>query len=258
MSLSDRLLALAPKRKEPRILVYDVECAPALARVWGLHDQNISIAQVVEPPRMLSWAGKWHGERKVHYWSEFHHSREEMARRSWEMFDQADIVVGYNHVRFDNLWCNTEWMRHGLGPPSAWVDIDLLTVHRRRFRHLSNKLAWVTEQAGLPTKLDTGGMELWNACLQGDPKAWAKFKRYNVNDVEITSQLFELLRSTGWITGPHLGQWTGNRECCPSCGGVDMDLIGLVYGKTTAYPKLICLSCGSYCKVLRNGDTRPA
>jgi hypothetical protein len=37
-----------------------------------------------------------------------------------------------------------------------------------------------------------------------------------------------------------------------------MDLVGLVYGKTTAYPKLHCNGCGAWVKVLRNGDTRPA
>ena len=55
----------------------------------------------------------------------------------------------------------------------------------------------------------------------------------------------------------------GWRTCCsaagcPTCGGTDLDLIGLVYGKTTAYPKLHCQGCGAYVKVLRNGDTRPA
>ena len=256
MSLSDRLMALAPKEESPRILTFDVECAPALAYVWGLHDQNIGIAQVVEPPRLLSFAGKWHHEKRVHYFSEFHHSREEMARESWKMMDAASVVVGYNHVRFDVPWMNSLWKAHGLGPPSPWVDVDLLAINRRRFRSLSNKLAWVTQENGLPAKLETGGQDLWNRCLQGDAKAWATFKRYNVNDVIITEQLFDLYRDQGWITYPHMGQWTRNRECCPHCGGTDLDLVGLVYGRTTAYPKLLCLSCHGYVKVLRNGDTR--
>lgn len=254
MSLGDRLAELAPRHGAPRILTHDIECAPALVYAWGLFDQNIGIAQVVEPPRMLSFAAKWYGDKAIHYWSEFHHSREEMARQSWRMFDDADVVVGYNHVRFDVPWLNSEWLRAGLGPPSPWVDIDLLSVNRRRFRNLSNKLTYVVEQAGLPAKLETGGQSLWNKCLQGDPKAWATFKRYNIKDVLITEQLFDYLRP--WIKGPHLGQWSGMKDCCYACGGVDLDLVGLVYGKTTAYPKLICSSCGAVNKVLRNGETR--
>jgi hypothetical protein len=255
VSLSDRLLALAPRHSEPRILTLDIETSPALVYAYGLFDQNIGISQIVEPSRVLCFAAKWHHANKVHTHDE-REGREAMVTAAWHLLDEADVVVGYNHVRFDIPHLNREFLTCGLGPPSPWVDVDLLSVARRRFKFLSNKLGYVTEATGLPTKLDTGGMSLWRDVLAGDERAWAKFIRYCANDVRITEQLFDLLRD--WITIPHAGQWTRDRECCFRCGSSCLTLIGLVYGKTTAYPKLSCDDCGAWNKVLRNGDTRPA
>ena len=91
--------------------------------------------------------------------------------------------------------------------------------------------------------------------MKGDDKAWAKFKRYNIQDVEVTERLLETLWP--WINSPHLGQWTGSKVCCYSCGSTDLTLAGVVYGRTLAYPKMVC-RCGAWSKILRNGEARAA
>lgn len=255
MSLKAALEAQKPK--PPRILTVDIETSPALVYAYGLFDQNISISQIVEPSRMLCFAAKWHDARRVEFYSEYHDGREAMVREAWRLLDEADIVIGYNHVRFDIPHLNREFLLAGLGPPSPWFDVDLLSVNRRRFKFMSNKLGYVTDAVGLPTKLDTGGQSLWNDVLQGDARAWAKFRRYNMTDVKITEQLYDFLRP--WIKLPHMGQWTGvaGEYNCYSCGGRDLTLVGLIHTNLRAYPKAQC-TCGALNRILSNGKTRAA
>lgn len=251
MSLSD---ALADATRPPRVLTLDIETSPALAYVWGLFDQNVSISQIVKPSRMLCFAGKWLGEKQPVFRSEYHDGKREMVAAAWELLNDADIVVGYNHVKFDIPHMNREFMLAGLVPPSPVQHVDLLQVMRRNFKMMSNKLGYVTSAVGLDTKLETGGQDLWNSVLAGDARAWEKFKRYNVQDVVITEQLFTLL--SPWIKSPHAGLWSGDMSACWSCGGVDLVPHGVTRSKTAVWPLVQCSVCGVWCKVLRNGSTR--
>lgn len=254
MSLADAFTALR-KENAPKILTVDIETSPNIVYAWGLWDQNVSVSQIIEPSRVLCFAAKWYGTKRTQFYSEHEGTHDAMVREAWRLYDEADVVVTYNGPRFDNVHLAREFILAGLGPPSPWVDIDLLAVARRRFKFVSNKLGYVTTALDLPTKLETGGQALWNDVMKGDDKAWAKFKRYNIQDVEVTERLLETLWP--WINSPHLGQWTGSRTGCYSCGGRDLTLAGVVYGRTIAYPKMIC-ACGAWNKVLRNGDTRAA
>ena len=254
MTLANALAELTPN--PARVLTLDIETSPALAYVWGLFDQNVGITQIVEPSRMLCFAGKWLGERQTQFYSEHHDSKRTMVKAIWDMLDEADIVVGYNHARFDIPHINREFLLAGLVPPSPWQNIDLLSVMRRNFKLMSNKLGYVTGAVGLDTKLETGGQSLWNDVMQGDEKAWAKFRKYNIQDVVITEQLFTLLAP--WIKSPHAGLWTGEMSCCYSCGSQALAPHGVTRTKSAAFPLVQCFDCGVWSRVLKSGQTRPA
>ena len=247
---------LAETKRSPRVLTIDIETSPNVAYAWGLWEQNISHTQLIQPSRVLCWAGKWLGHRKPLFYSEHHDGRDAMIDAAWDALNDADIVVGYNHVRFDIPHLQREFVQRGLIPPSPWHNVDLLRVNRGQFKWPSNKLGYVTDALGLDTKLDTGGQELWNRVLAGDPKAWAKFKKYNVRDVEITEQLFLLL--SPWIKGPHRGLWESNLEGCHACASKTLRPDGYVYTRTRAYPRAQCAHCGAWNKYLPSGQTRPA
>jgi DNA polymerase elongation subunit (family B) len=248
--------ALAGMSRTPKVLTIDIETSPALAYVWGLWDVNVSVSQIVAPSRMLCFAGKWLGDKSTTFASEFHDGKKVMVQTIWDMLNDADIVVGYNHVRFDIPHINREFMLAGLVPPSPVQHIDLLSVMRRNFKMMSNKLGYVTDAVGLDTKLDTGGQALWNDVMQNDPKAWEKFRRYNIQDVVITEQLFTLLAP--WIKSPHAGLWTGDLSSCYACGSSRLVAHGVTRSKSAAWPLTQCAECGAWNKVLKSGDTRPA
>ncbi|MHB1098918.1 MAG: ribonuclease H-like domain-containing protein [Burkholderiales bacterium] len=257
-TLLDDLTALVAIEEPtaPRILVVDIETSPNLCYTWGLWKQNVSLSQLIEPSRMLCFAAKWVGEKRIQYFSEHHDGVEVMVQAAWDLYDEADIIVTFNGVQFDNTHLRREWLLAGFGPPSPWVDCDLLLEVKRRFKFQSNKLAHVVEQMGLPPKIETGGQSLWNAVMAGDPKAWEKFKKYNRNDVAITEAVYLFLRP--WLKEPHAGLWTGDMACCCHCGSTDMHFSGLVRYKSLAYPSVTCASCATVNKLMRNGQTRYA
>ena len=248
--------ALSDVNRPPKVLTLDIETSPALAYVWGLFDVNVSVSQIVAPSRLLCYAGKWLGEKRTTCVSEFHDGKKVMVQTAWDMLNDADICVGYNHQNFDMKHLNREFMLAGLVPPSPVQHIDLLTVMRRNFKMMSNKLGYVTDAVGLETKLDTGGQALWNSVMQNDRAAWDKFRRYNIQDVVITEQLFTLLAP--WIKSPHAGLWTGDMSSCYACGSTRLVAHGVTRSKTMAWPLTQCADCGAWNKVLKSGATRPA
>lgn len=241
-----------------RILVLDIETAPNLAHVWGLWNQNVGLSQLLESGRVICFGAKWVGKNKVMFYSEHEHGHEEMMKAAHELLDQADVVVHYNGKKFDIPWLNTEFARYGLKPPAPYKQVDLLATVRREFRFPSNKLDAVTQELGLVGKLKHEGHMLWIKCLLGDPAAWRKMKRYNVQDVRLTEQLyFKLLP---WIKNhPSRSLYEGQEGCV--CGSTDLERRGFAYTAVSKFQQFRCRSCGRW---IRSGkaearvDLRPA
>jgi len=251
VSLAHRLREAKPK--PARVLILDIETSPASAFVWGLRDQNIAPGQVIEPSRVLCFAAKWEGDRSVMFYDE-RSGREHMVEQAWRLLDEADIVVGYNHVRFDIPHLQREMVELGYGPPSDWVDIDLLAAVRRRFRFLSNKLGAVTDVLGLGAKDDPGGFDTWRGVLAGDEKAWRRMKRYNKQDVQITENLYDYLKP--WLNLPHAGLFSGKMTACAACGSSKLTPDGISRTKVNAWLRLLCEDCGAHMRLLDDKQTR--
>lgn len=252
MTLALRLAELKPQ--PAKVLVLDIETAPGTAYIWGLRDQNIAVSQVIEHPRMLCFAAGWLDERTIHFHSE-RDGRERMVEAAWALLDAADVVVGYNHVSFDIKHLQREMVELGYGPPSPWVDVDLLTEVRRNFRFLSNKLGSVLERLGLDAKGDPGGFDTWRQVLAGDDRAWRRMERYNRQDVSITSDLYRYL--SPWLRLPHAGLFSGDMKGCHACGSRALTPDGIVRTKVSAYLRLAC-ECGAHNRLMADGTTRRA
>ena len=236
-------------RFKARTLVIDIETGPNLAWVWGLWDQNVSLSQLEQASHVMCFAAKWLGERKVSFWSEYHDGHDEMVAAAWRLLDEADAVIGYNSRGFDVKHLHREFLLAELPPPSPHKDIDLLTVARSRFKFVSNKLDHVASELGVGSKLKHQGFDLWRKCIDGDPKAWATMKRYNVQDVRLTEQVYDRLRP--WIKNhPHPGLYGGDPNGCPSCGG-KMEPNGEAPTGAQVYGRLRCVDCGANARTAR-------
>lgn len=177
-----------------KVLLTDIETSPAKVYAFGLFNQNLSLAQIIEPDRMLGFGFKWYGEGKSpQFRSEFHHDRKTMLEQMSSLLDEADIVVGYNSRRFDIPWIRAELAREGIDQPSPFKQIDLYQVAKKNMRFISHKLDFVSQSLLGEQKLSHTGFKLWADCLKGDSKAWGLMRRYCIQDVALLEPLLEAL-----------------------------------------------------------------
>lgn len=240
MSLSDHV-----RIREPRILTLDIESSPNIADVWGLYNQNISLAQLRETQSVICFAAKWLGTKKVEFYSDHHDGHDVMVKMAHELLSRADVVVTFNGDAYDFKHLNREFWHAGLPKPDPYKSFDLYKQIRGQFKHASNKLDHIAQQIGVGSKLAHSGHTLWVRCMAGDDKAWNTMRRYNKQDVVVTEGVFLKLRENGWVKNPpHMGLYNGNpTRCCPSCGSTDLVEVGETVANQIAYRAYRCASC---------------
>lgn len=240
-----------------KTLYLDIETRAAVVSTWGLFNQNIGIGQVQIPTSMICFAAKWADRKTVEFYSDFHNGHDEMVKQAHRLLDEADVLVTWNGRSFDEKHLNREIMEAGLTPPSPYKSLDLMLSVRKKFRFLSNKLAWVSQRLELDGKLDTGGFALWDACLAGDAGAWAKMRRYNKRDVTLLQEIHDRIRP--WIDShPNVALYDGVEGGCPNCGGVDLQSRGFARTRQGSYRRYQCGACGKWTRgtVRVDGATR--
>ncbi len=182
-----------------KILLLDIETTPMQVYAWGLWDQNISIDQIIKPTEMLCFGARWLGQKKVTFMSVHHHGKKAMLEQLHKMMDEADVLVGWNSAAFDHKHINREFLENGLMPPSPVKDLDLMSVVKANFQFPSNKLDYVAQRLGVGAKVKHSGFSLWVKCMEGDNKAWAEMKKYQIQDVDLLVDLYDVLLP--WFVG---------------------------------------------------------
>lgn len=224
---------------KPRILLLDIETAPNKVYCWGVWDQNIAHEQVIESSYILCWAAKWLGQRTLMW-------HREKLQLVWQMLNDADVVIHYNGLKFDIPTLNKEFIKYEMPPPSPYKQLDMLQVVRRAFRFNSNKLTNVTDTLGIGEKVKHEGFKLWVKCMDDDPKAWERMKRYNKHDVRLLERLYK--RLLPWIDKhPNLAVYH-DHPACTNCGSTQVQSRGREVALTQWYKRYQCRSCGKWFK----------
>lgn len=229
----------------PRILLLDIETAPATAYVWKLFDENISLDQLISPSRILCWAAKWF--RGPMHTADERGNRKGMLKALHVLLSEADAVVTYNGDRFDIPKVNGEFLLAGLSPVQPTPSIDLYRT-TKQLGYQSNKLMFVSKHLGIGQKVETHGFKLWRDVVEGDAKAWDKMIRYNRQDVVLLERLYKKVLP---YIKTHPSLYVGH-GVCPACGHKKLHRRGARQTRVFEIDRLHCPSCNSW----SSGDRR--
>lgn len=220
--LADRLEAVRAeiKKTDAKILTIDIERLPGTAYVWDPRTDYISPKNFKEWPRLLCFAARWYGQKRMIFEAEWI-DRDRMIERAYDLYCEADIVVTFNGVRFDNKHLKSDWLLAGFPPPLPWKDLDLFQ-QVKQFGFESKSLDSVSKRLGRPGKLSYYDMEGAWAAVGGDKAAQKQLKTYNFGDVELTEWLHD--RLTGWMHNAPFKGAVGDDKICNQCGSKDLTL----------------------------------
>ena len=177
----------------------DIETTPMQVYTWGLWDQNIGINQIIKSTEMMCFGAKWQGKSKIIFKSVHHDGKEAMLKELHSLMEEADILIGWNSAAFDHKHIKREFLENGMTPPSTVKDLDLMSVVKANFKFPSNKLDYVAQALGVGAKFKHSGFELWIGCMDGDNKSWAEMKKYQIQDVKLLEDLYQVL--VPWLPG---------------------------------------------------------
>lgn len=259
----------ATPKTAPRVLVYDVETRPPCSFHWQHRgDMYIGPEQMLDPGGVMAWSAQWLGDKRVMFASDHHDGHEAMVRGLHALLEEATIVVGFNHERFDNPHCTTEFDALGLPRLGPVPQIDLLKIVRSTFRLPHNTLKYVSQRFNLTRKVSNDGWPLWTACVVdangypylgpipqggGSAKDWAKMRKYARGDTRTTTELYWYLRQGGHIKKhPHVGLFGGPNDACPACGHDGRTVVKDIHTLTSTYPGYRCDECSA----IYRGTTR--
>ncbi len=236
-------------KNNARILFLDVETFPNVAYVWGKYQQDV--IRYKQETCLATYAAKWLGEGQVFARSLPEYKRyrpnsyddRALVRDLWALLDEADVVVAHNGKSFDVKVCKARFIYHALPPPSPFKIVDTKDAVKRVARFNSNKLDDLGSLLGMGKKIKTD-FDLWEGCIQGDPKSWSQMVEYNKKDVILLEKLY--LRILPWISNhPNLTVYDG-RAKCPKCGSGRTRQRGTQRSMTGEYQRFQCLDCGGW------------
>jgi hypothetical protein len=234
-----------------KIAVLDIERQAGVADgIWELRQNGwLNPSQVIERPRTICFAYKWLGDNETHFHAEWDKGPKAMVKKAHAVLDEADYVIGWNSRRFDVPHLRTEMIIHELLPPSPHKDIDLLVQSKKQFSFVSNRMAEVAKALDRKGKLATGGSDLWRKLrvAKGEElwEARTLMAEYNVRDVELTEELYNLMLP--WCSGINVGAYRdGLGPFCPNCSSQHIQFRGVAVTSTRTYRRYQCQDCGKW------------
>ncbi len=215
------------QKEAPKILLFDIENSYLKLASWGIHKQHINKGQILQDWHLLSWSAMWLYDDVV--FSDVLTSKEAVNQNDkritqslWELFDDADILIGYNSNQHDIPKSQTRFLIHQLPEPRYFQSIDVYTTIANRFSMTSNSMDYVNYTLGLDRKREHEGLNLWTRCMAGEKLALDEMELYNRQDIVSLHSMYMRIRP--WIRNhPNIGLYHNEEGCvCKYCGSQDL------------------------------------
>lgn len=242
------------KKHSAKVLIVDIETNLLEVYVFGLGDQTIQVNQVKKDskPRILSFAAKWEDSKEIFQYDlrdgVNDRNEKKLAKKLWDLMDEADVVVGQNSNKFDIKKINDKFLEYKLGEPSPYQTIDTYVESKKYFSPISHKLEYRSEQLNEKYKKQKHskypGMTLWIACAEGIKNAFQEMAVYNKYDVLSTEEYFKILKP--WIKTVNFSLFTSLEKDSCKCGSTNLISRGTHKVKQGIFKKYRCNDCGSW------------
>jgi DNA polymerase elongation subunit (family B) len=237
-------------KKPPKILLFDIETAPAEVYTFQFWKTNVRHDQIKKDWFVLSWAAKWLYSSDI--MSDIVTPKEaiegddkRVLKGIWKLFEEADVVIAHNGDRFDIRKLNSRFFINKMKPTSPYRSIDTLTQSRKIFAHSSHRLDHISYLVSKKNKLDTD-FQLWVDCVNGKQESLDYMLKYNREDTLILEEVF--VEMAPWMrAAPNMALYIQCEEpICGSlaCGSNDLTLCGEYTTNVARYDAYRCNTCG--------------
>lgn len=251
-SIQDAFLGKPQVKKEPKILLFDLETSAALAYTFGRFKVNLSQDNIhTEGGVILCASYKWLGEDQVHSLynkSDIANNEDcHVVAKLWELVEEADAVVAHNCAAFDWKMLQARCLVNNFAPLPSVKIIDTLLMAKKNFRLPSNKLDSIADLLGLGRKISNSGISMWKNVQQGDEEALEQMLEYCKHDTELLEQVYLRLRSFGLASSFNASHYyDDDKQRCPTCGSDDIHPTGRsVFTDVSEFAEHRCLACDS-------------
>lgn len=238
-----------------KVLALDIETSLMTAYVWQLKDQYISPSDVKDDWYIMAWGAKWVGDKdsKLMYHAAYTGNDKGILKPLWNLLNKADIVLTQNGTEFDAKKINARLMLHGFPPPKPYTHYDTYKLTKKVASFTSHSLEYLTSKFCIRHKKTSHskypGKRLWIECAKGNRDAWKEMKKYNIEDVLSTEELYLKLRPWAPESMPKVYDVTDTASECGTCGYKGPMREGKPRrAKKYKYKQHSCPKCGAFQK----------
>jgi hypothetical protein len=248
-----------------RVLIYDIETAPAIGLFFG-KPYDVNIAKIVQHEYVFGFAYKWLDEDKIHkcyIWDFPKYGQDLKSITGWtnnsidvvkawaELVKESDILIGHNSDQFDYKQMFGRLPLYRLPPVPKPQMIDTKKAAKQIGYYPSNSLDNLGAQLGTGRKLPHNDypnkIDLWWDCMNNKRKAKRHMVAYNLVDVKATEALYQLFRP--YMTNhPNMKQIEGRPTDCAvsNCKDPGFWSQGLRHTRAASYQRWQCMKCKAY------------
>lgn len=213
---------------QARTLIFDFECTSLNADFGNI----------------ICVGYKWLGEDEVHIIAASDpRDDKDVVEQFLDVWNQADIIVAYNGVRFDRPLFYAKLLEHSLEIPPNIPFVDPYFTAKSNLRISSKRLDTVARYLGCEAEKSAVSGRIWKKAMFGDAEALEYIYEHCIADVwvleEVYVKLMPLMRQHPRVAG-------SDRGLCRFCGSADLERRGYARTALIERIKLRCKGCGRY------------
>lgn len=232
--------------RPPKILIFDLEIAPAIAYTYNFREAFISPENIIQMPYILAYSAKWYGESRVYY-NDTRNTPKNDLKLLQELSDliaQADLICGHNLKKFDAPTTRGRMIIQEMMPLKKVEIIDTLKIAYKHFKFPFYKLGELAKYLKCDkSKLDHAkfpGNSLFTEADKGNLKAFKEMEAYCKMDTLVTEEV--LTKLMPWEPSINFQTFHQKRIC--SCGSEEFKKGGFQYNASGIRQRYACIKCG--------------